>query len=305
MSKGLIKAFRPVWICSLALLCVLPAAAQDRTGFIAGFGVMRYNGDVGKLKNRIISPAKVLRLYGKIGLSYRLGGHVEASLNYMHGSVEDADSLSDNSDQILRNQSFQSPIDEVSLQFDFYMFHLLAGRKLNPYLTAGAGTFWFNPQGFLDDNWFDLQPLGTEGQNLGQAIYNDPYKLREYSFLAGGGVSFQLATSWRLRLETAYHLTTTDYLDDVSTIYPDLNLLAAQPFGSLAVELSNRRLEPFAPEAGRSRGNPDSKDSFLHIGLSVIFNPSGWIKGSGRAGYHKRKSGRRLPKGQRCPVFDS
>ncbi len=295
-----------VLIGLLALALPFGSIAQDRTGFMLGAGIMRYNGDVGKLKNRFVSPAKVLRLYGKAGITYRLTGHLEGSLNYMHGSVEDADSLSDNDDQVIRNQSFQSSIDELSLQLDMYLFHLLDGRKVNPFFTAGAGMLWFNPQAYLGGNWFDLQPLGTEGQNLADPIYADPYKLREYTFLLGAGVSFQLAPSWRLRFESAYHMTTTDYLDDVSTIYPDLTQLAQQPFGPLAVQLSNRRLETSAPEAGRSRGNPDSNDSFLHFGLSVIFNPSGWIKGNGRSrsGYPNRGRGR-MGKSQRCPAFDS
>jgi len=274
--------------------CTFSVSAQSRVGFLAGIGIMRYNGDVGKLRNKIIDPPEVINLYGKIGVSYVLGGHAEATLNFMHGTVEDADSLSDNKDQLVRNQSFKSPVDELSLQLELSLIDLNRAPRVNPYLIVGAGAFRFNPKAELGGSWFELQPLGTEGQNLHESGYASPYSRTAFSFLLGGGLSFRLAPAWRLKLEAAYHLTTTDFLDDVSTAYPDSQLLAATPNGALAVQLSNRRLEPFFPPAGRSRGNPDSKDSFLHIGIVVVFNPGGL----GAAGGRRRG-------GDRCPAFGS
>jgi hypothetical protein len=80
--------------------------------------------------------------------------------------------------------------------------------------------------------------------------------------------------------------------------------LAAAPNGPLAVQLSNRRLSMLFPPDGRSRGNPDSKDSYLRLGLTLVFNPSG----AGAAGYggsHKGKKNRRWRKASDCPAFDS
>ena len=301
-SKHLIRKNILVY---LLLVLSLSANSQGRTGLFAGIGIMRYNGDVGRLRNMVITPVEVLNLYGKVGISYRMGRHVEATLGFMHGSIEDADSLSENDDQILRNQSFKSPIDEISLQFELSLFDVTRQQRVNPFLMAGAGIFRFKPKAYLDGNWYDLHMLGTEGQYLNEAEYAQPYRLTEYSMILGAGVSFQLAPAWRLKLEAAYHMTTTDFLDDVSTIYPDSLQLASSPNGLLAVQLSNRRLEPFYPEAGRSRGNADSKDSFIHLGLVIVFNPGGVAEGRGNGGYRKRKNLRRLRKGQRCPAFDS
>jgi hypothetical protein len=271
---------------------------------LAGVGAIRYNGDVGKLRNKIIDPVEVINPYWKAGLCFRLSGHVETSLCFMHGTLEDADSLSDNADQLARNQSFKSPLDELSLQADVSLFDFAAGRRLNPYLLAGGGVFQFKPRARLNGAWHELQPLGTEGQYLNEAAYADPYDLTAYTYFFGGGVSFQLAPAWRLKLEAAWHATTTDFLDDVSTIYPDSAQLAAAPNGALAVQLSNRRLGSLFPPAGRSRGNPDSKDSYLRLGLTLVFNPAG----AGAAGYgggQKGKKNRRWRKAAGCPAFDS
>jgi hypothetical protein len=94
------------------------------------------------------------------------------------------------------------------------------------------------------------------------------------------GVSFHPSPKWRIRIDYGHHKTNTDYLDDVSTIYVDSALLASAPYGQLTIALANRRLEPTYPLAGRSRGNSKMKDSYSHIGISVIFNPG--IPGGGR-----------------------
>ena len=89
----------------------------------------------------------------------------------------------------------------------------------------------------------------------------------------GLGIYVQLNQHWRMRLEYAHHFTKTDYLDDVSTAYPDLDQLAATVNGKLAVQLSNRRLVGTSPPPGRPRGNPKYNDSFSTLGIMLIYNP--------------------------------
>lgn len=273
---------------------------QGRTGYMLGAGVVYYNGDLGEKSAIMIPPAKLLNLYGKVGLSYKLSNRIEATLSYLKGSIEGADSLADEKDNKARNQSFKSPIDEISLGLEFNLnrFHFL--RRANPFILAGGGIFKFNPKAYLDGAWYELQPVGTEGQYVPGGIYEAPYKLTQFDYHLGLGVAFQLADHWRLKLEFVNHFTFTDYLDDVSGPYPDSSLLAASPAGQLALLLSNRRLlQTFWPR-GANRGNAKQKDSFVRLGLTLVYNP-GAIYQSKKSGY----GGKGINKGKRRKAKDN
>ena len=288
-------------VAALFLLQSLTVCGQGRMGYFAGAGIIRYNGDVGQHVNKIITPAEVVNPYGKIGVSYRIMNHVEAVFYYLHGTVEDADSFATDNDQLIRNQSFKSPVDEAALQIEFTLNSISKKRMINPFVSIGAGMFRYNPEGNLNGTWYDLQPLGTEGQFLAEGNYPQPYRLTAFTFPVGGGVSFRIAPAWRLKVEAAHHISTTDYLDDVSASYPDLAQLAAAPYGDIAVQLSNRRLEPEPPRQGRRRGNVSSNDSYLTVGLLLVYNP-----GLAHRGYHgsmNKKRGNRMGKFLGCPVL--
>ena len=66
----------------------------------------------------------------------------------------------------------------------------------------------------------------------------------------------------------------TDYLDDVSTVFPDMDDLEALR-GNEAVLLSDRSwqvpdVEPIG-EQGRQRGNSDNNDSYALFGISLVY----------------------------------
>ena len=61
----------------------------------------------------------------------------------------------------------------------------------------------------------------------------------------------------------------TDYLDDVSTVYPDYDDLESLR-GEEAVQLSNRTLNEIAGLTGKQRGNSTNNDKYLFLGISVM-----------------------------------
>lgn len=245
--------------------------SQGRAGYLAGTGIMYYNGDINEKSDKIISHNKVFKPFFRGGINYRISKRMEASLAILYGNIAGADSLATEKDNRFRNQSFRSVIEELSLQLEYHLFSVYRKKHLNPFVLAGIGVFHFNPQAQLNGTWYDLQPVGTEGQNLG-GNYPKPYSLTQLSFPIGIGIYYQLNDHWRIRLDYTQHMTMTDYLDDVSTNYPDLNALANAPNGALAVALSNRTLSG-EPRPGGSRGNPKFKDNFSQIGITVIYNP--------------------------------
>lgn len=261
-----------VAFAALSMLISQHSHSQGRLGYLAGTGIMCYNGDVNEKSDKLISKDKVFKPFLRAGINYRISSRCQVSASFLYGNVAGADSLASERDNLKRNQSFRSVIQELSFQVEYHVFSVYKWNKINPFVFAGAGLFHFNPQGQLDGTWYDLQPLGTEGQFLGEGNYPKPYKRIQVSIPIGGGVYFKLNNYWRLRLEYANHFTRTDYLDDVSTAYPDLTSLGNAPNGTLAVALSSRRHDG-TPKQGRPRGNAQYNDSFSTIGITLIYNP--------------------------------
>ncbi len=278
------------------------SVAQGRIGFLAGGGVMMYSGDLRLEISDINTIFKIIRPFARAGINYRITDRLETSAIFLYGSVTGADSLSNEKEKRIRNQSFKSEIEEFSVLFEYKLFATANMRKFNPYVFGGFGMFHFNPKAELNGTWYELQPLGTEGQYISESNYVKPYKLIEKVGIAGAGISIQLNYNWRLRLDYAAHFTFTDFLDDVSTVYPDSAQLSRTPNGALAVAFSNRRLESTYPKTNRSRGSPEHKDVYSHVGITLIYNPGVYYSstGYGNSGY-KGKFYKGLKKKKKCP----
>jgi hypothetical protein len=180
-----------------------------------------------------------------------------------------------------RNLSFRSPIFETSLQAEISVLQLKStksryvlrgvrgksGIDLNIYVFGGIGGFYFNPKAKLGGKWWALQPLGTEGQGI--AASREPYKRIQACFPVGLGFRLPLSDkNWTIGFEYGVRLTTTDYIDDVSTTYFSPTLIS-QKYGPVAAQLSNRS-NPSSPDyiplsaaTGQQRGDPTDKDSYM------------------------------------------
>lgn len=259
-------------VAILSAFILQNANAQGRLGYHAGTGVVWYNGDLNEKSDKLISNDKVFKPCLRAGINYRFSARCETFVSFLYGNVAGADSLASERDNLKRNQSFRSSVKELSARIEYHVFSVYKWNKINPFVTAGAGLFHFNPQGQLDGKWYKLQPLGTEGQFLGEGDYSRPYKRIQVSIPVGGGIYIKLNDNWRMRIEYANHFTRTDYLDDVSTVYPDLTSLAHAPNGDIAAALSTRRLDGTPPQ-GRPRGNSDHNDSFSTLGVTLVYNP--------------------------------
>jgi hypothetical protein len=274
--------------------------SQGRLGYLVGTGLTWYNGDINEKSNKIISPDKVFKPFVRAGINYRLGSRMETTVAFFYGNIGGADSLAIEKDNRKRNLSFRSVIDELSVQLEYHLLSVYQKHKLNPFVFGGVGIFHFNPQAQLNGTWYDLQPLGTEGQFLPEGKYPHPYSLTQMSMPVGAGIYFQLNQHWRLKIDYATHFTRTDYLDDVSTTYPDLTSLGNMPNGNIAVALSNRRLD-HVPKAGRARGNSQHNDNFSELGITLIYNPGNLRMGKPyKRNYYSRMNGRRLHKNALC-----
>jgi hypothetical protein len=221
------------------------------------------------------------------GLRYRMTDYTSLKANLFIANVSGDDKNSSETFRHNRNLSFYTNIIELSGQFEFsYMKEKLGHRyklkgikgnsKLDiyNYFFIGLGMFYFNPQAKLDGTWYDLQPLGTEGQGI--LPTRDRYSRIQVAIPLGFGLKKALGGRWAVNLEYGIRKTFTDYIDDVSTTYVDPKIF---PAGSPAALLSNRALagkDPADPMYGSSapnqqRGDPRFTDSYMFAVVSVTY----------------------------------
>ena len=253
-------------------------------------GASSYSGD---LARRAQEPSEYGLSYGLFG-RYNMRRHLSFKLHAYRGEISGTDANSSlASGRRDRNLSFQSDIYEVGGQVEFNLLGFdpaSSDHLTTPYLFAGVAGFYYNPMADFGGELVELQPLGTEGQTLNG---DDPYSLYQVSFPLGVGFRFSLNRYACIGFEAGARLTLTDYLDDVSTTYPDIDALRAQ--NSLAADLSFRTPEfrddiNLPNPEGTSRGNPDNDDWYFFGGITVSFYLSDT---SGRFGQQRwRRSSR-------------
>ncbi len=216
-----------------------------------------------------------LKTFRNKNFGYRLG------FNYFN-DINGDDKWSSNEVSKRRNLNFHSNIYELNagLELNLMPFGALY-YKFTPYIFGGFNLFYYRPWtdslGDTDTRVF-LKPLGTEGQ------YSDEYPDRNpYSLIAGGaffgsGVKALLNEQIVLSLELNFRYAFTDYLDDVSRTYVDLNTLSGE-LGVTSAEFAFRgdELPDFDgeyPTDGYIRGNSADNDWFytLNVGVGIYFD---------------------------------
>jgi hypothetical protein len=236
-------------------------------GFILGFS--GYRGDLNPefyTGIRYIKPA--------VGLLYRYNFHPRYAwkFNLYSGSIEGSDKNSSDGFSKNRNLSFKSRVLELSGQLEFNFFPYRPERerqRFSPYIFTGLSVFRFNPQGELPNGeWYDLQPLGTEGQG---GSGKRSYKLTQLAMPMGGGLKLSFGVL-AIGIELGMRYAFTDYLDDVSTKYADKTSIAEQR-GALAAYFSDRSTNlSDVSLKGRQRGNSQNNDWYMFGGFTLSVN---------------------------------
>lgn len=263
------------FLLSGLLLLSMQAVAQNfysGSEYGVSLGASQYFGDLNdEYGFRFIRPAA--GLFGRVHLNPYIA--VRGSVNYTRVGYDDK--FSSNVYNQKRNLNFQSDIYEAAIQAEFNFFRFSTGEignRWTPYLTGGIGAFYYNPFTEYAGRRYNLRPLGTEGQNAG-------FDGRRYSKIAmcfpiGAGFKYWIRPGMNFGFEIADHLTTTDYLDDVSTTYVGDWLFPSDPQNpNPAYILQDRSLEasPDAPigRAGKQRGNSSTKDQYLMVLFHLSF----------------------------------
>ncbi|NRB61625.1 MAG: hypothetical protein HRU40_01095 [Saprospiraceae bacterium] len=198
----------------------------------------------------------------------------------------------DNISNRTRGFNFRTRLFEASLLGEWTPFRLKLGSGvyLAPYGHVGGGGLYFIPQGERNNEYFNLAPLGTEGQGL--PGYPEPYSQLTFVGIGGGGVKIEIDETFTVGLEGGLRYVNSDYLDDVgSTPVSYRDVLDGN--GSLAASFSfpNFDLDADNPDATYIRGGEANDFTFM-----AVFTFSMRIS----SGKHFNKGGRRSQLG--CPT---
>jgi hypothetical protein len=146
--------------------------------------------------------------------------------------------------------------------------------KVTPYVFGGIGIFYYNPytKGLDGDRTY-LRPLSTEGQGMSQYPDRKQYSLVNVSFPIGGGLKFFVGKTLMITTELGFRYCATDYLDDVSRSYVNLDTLKAYR-GQEAVDLTYRgdQLETWDgnyPNFKHQRGDSKANDWYWYGGINI------------------------------------
>ena len=242
-------------------------------------GLMYYIGDM----SGDFPDTKTTHFCFGLDFGYTRGGIFKYTLGYQYGKISGADSLIGNSD--FRNLHFFSTVHDIRLlaYIDLRKIWMkIKPRKTvgradwepgftGPNLILGLGFFNFNPQGELDGEKFDLQKLGTEGQHISGGDYPTPYSLWAFNLKYGAGIGYNVSRQVNLELQLLYYKTFTDYLDDVSTEYPNYNELIKSDNGDITSYFTYGGKDGSKVQEGKPRGNSAKNDGIVTLGLKVTY----------------------------------
>ncbi len=284
-------------ICYLALSLLFAFNAQaveKKKGSSLDFGLYlggsNYCGDLTRDYQPLWSKTK---LAGGLLCRYNVSPYITFKGSALYGQIQGSDkNYSYDAYRTRRNLSFKSDIVEFSAQIEWNILGYENTRTnfgWSPYLFGGVSVFRFNPKaqfnyisGLHDPSlqsqsgeWIELQPLGTEGQETTKFNDKRRYSLTQISIPLGIGSKWQLDDHWAIGIEFGVRKTFTDYLDDVSSIYVDDQIVGGAS-GPMAVALKDRSAEvnndlSVKFENNDPRGNPKNKDWYLISGITLTY----------------------------------
>jgi hypothetical protein len=269
-------------IAAMLLLNITSSAQNSKYEWGFMLGRSNYLGDI-QPNNFTFNQGN---LAGGLRFKKELDKHINVTFALTGTRLHASDSRSPSLDLQSRNLSFRTNVSElnVTLEYTFLPLGITNQRSQNverkyrfsPFAFGGFGLFRFNPKALYNGNWIDLQPLNTEGQGT-NAINNAnaPYRLIQVNIPFGVGVKYAYSEKINISWELGWRKTFTDYIDDLSTVYPDLNQLATANSG-VAKSLSYRGNELTGangtyPQKGTQRGDSGNMDWYLINAISLNY----------------------------------
>jgi Domain of unknown function (DUF6089) len=273
-------------LLSLALFLPFCLQAQEHHEIGVTVGIANYYGDLQQKFFPNYGYEPMGGIIYKYFMSPRIGIRVGAS----YTNLTAADSMSTIPVNQARNLSFTTHLFEFHAGLELNMLPIeILKNKATPYIFGGISAFYFNP--FAEDNNGNkvfLRPLSTEGEGLPMYPERKQYSLVNMAFPFGGGFKFFIGQKIMLTTEIGFRYTNTDYLDDVSKSYVNLDTLQAYK-GKLARSMAYRGntvtgWDHNNPNYGFQRGDTKANDWFYYVNVTATIyfrafgNPREYLK---------------------------
>jgi len=255
----------------LVFICPSICTAQYMELGLSG-GFSQYFGDLQSEYEASVNNA-AFGFFARYNWSRNLAIKAQFSQTTLSGN--DANQKRFNTFEANRNLHFKARLFELGIQGEWNItkFDIRDDKTTAPYIFGGLALIYNNPRAQLGDQWYDLQAMGTEGQTLEGG---KKYSKLGVAFPIGVGLKISLSERINIGFDFGYRFTLTDYLDDVSGVYPNLALLEEQ--NPTASQLSFRSPEILPQLAGnpigKPRGNPNNKDGYFIGNITFSFNLS-------------------------------
>lgn len=202
---------------------------------------------------------------------YNFNRHLGLGLHYNYGKVEANDAESSYQQLRDRNLSFENGLHEISFMLDFNLFdltpHYRRNTRFSPYIFAGFGILIFNPKTTYKGEEYKLRGYRTEGQA-------EIYKGFTPTFPYGVGIKYKLKENWTIFSQIGYRSPLTDYIDDVSGVYPERSFFLEPGTPSASAALSDRSGENtnvYLGEPGTQRGDFRKRDNYMFVGIGISY----------------------------------
>lgn len=288
--------FHVIMICFVFLVSTV--AQSQQIDLVAGAGVSYFMGDLGGSKYEGKFGPKDLdfrsmRWVIQGGIRVTVSDYFSLRGNLAGGVLSGNDEFSKNDIRYDRSLAFRSPFIELSAICEFYfrkertmgIYRRNTSRlgikpnlfNMDYYGFIGIGGNWFNPQGKYQGQWYNLQPLGTEGQGI-DGSGKTPYSRTAVVVPFGMGMQKKINRDISLNVEFGYRFTNSDYMDDVSGNYYD-NAKIYEERGEIAAYFANPSDNfvdvTYNPDGSvaeyQKRGNPNNDDGYGFITFSVVY----------------------------------
>jgi len=250
----------PKFILFIFLILISYSLKAQTWELGAAFGGAGYMGDL-----NANNPVKVSGISVGGFVKRNFSGYLSAKLNYTYGRISAADSTSSDPQFRNRNLSFTTPLSEISLIAEFNFMHYIpeAGKnKFTPYIYAGVAGLNFWPGTIYNGRWYALDDFQTEGQKK-------PYSPYAFSIPYGAGIKYNIMGKWTLAADIGYRHPNTDYLDDVSGVYPDKSKLSFT--GSVLSDRSGEKTGVYIGTPGSQRGDLNPRDTYFFTQITISY----------------------------------
>ena len=214
---------------------------------------VNYYGDLSPRPSIFSSDISFTRPGIAVSFAHRFGPRYTLQAQFMYATLRGSDNDSADPTDVgngifryQRNLSFRNQIKELSVVAVFDLFEnqatYISRVKWTPYAFVGGAVFLSSPEAQapatdLQGNplaeageWVKLRDLGTEGQQSTLDVDDVNYGIKPYP-LVQAAIPFGIGARLRLNevidfsADIGFRYTFTDYLDDVSQNYVDLDKL--------------------------------------------------------------------------------